>query len=231
MDEIDAIKERYQRRKKTVPANKYALTNPHILMSVQEKERKLVKMLSKNGLLPLKDRQVLEIGCGTGFNLTEFLRFGASPENIVGNDLLENRLATARASLPDSVKLICCDASELKLQPDSFDIILQSTVFTSILDDHLQVKLANTMWSLLKPGGFIIWYDFTVANPYNPDVRPMPVRKVKELFPHGEFQIRRLTLYPFLSKAVTKKFYFLYSFLNIWPFLRMHALCFIEKAN
>lgn len=111
MNEIDAIKERYKRRGSKVPADKYLLTNPHILLGVQEKERKLVKFLNKYHLIPLRDKKILEVGCGIGSNLIDFIRLGANPKNITGNDLLESRIAAARERLPNDVRLICSDAS------------------------------------------------------------------------------------------------------------------------
>lgn len=230
MDEVQEIKNRYERRKLNVPAGKYALTNPHILMNVQQKERKLVKLLHKQGMVSLSDKRILEVGCGTGSNIMEFIRFGARPENIIGNDLLENRLKTAKNNLPAGVKLLCGDASKLDLPELSFDIILQSTVFTSILSDSMKKDLAENMWRLLKPGGTIIWYDFVIANPHNPDVRAVPVREIKQLFPFADtIKIKRLTLFPFIAQKVTKRFFTPYLLLCTLP-LKMHVLCAINKS-
>lgn len=229
MNEVELIKERYQRRSNSIPKDKYLLTNPHILMSIQERERKLVRLLKKNNLCPLIDKKILEVGCGTGSNLLDLIRLGATPANLTGNDLLESRMTTAKERLPNSVRLICSDASLLNLESNYFDIILQSTVFTSILDNDLQAKISSKMWSLLKPGGYIIWYDFIHANPFNPDVRKVSLRRVRELFPYGKFTTKKLTLFPFISEFITKQFYFPYSIFNFLPFLRMHILCFIKK--
>jgi len=42
------------------------------------------------------------------------------------------------------------DAAEIDLAEGSFDIVYQSTVFTSILDNGFQQKLADRMWALDK---------------------------------------------------------------------------------
>ena len=86
------------------------------------------------------------------------------------------------------------------------------------------------MWSWLKPGGGVLWYDFTYNNPNNPDVRGMPVRRVHELFPHGRFIVRRVTLAPPISRRVCRIHPALYAVLNALPILRTHVLCWIEKA-
>lgn len=230
MDELSEIRLRYKRREDNIPPDKYALTNPHILLIVQEKERKLLKFLRKYNVLPLFDKKILEIGCGSGQNLVEFIRMGADPQKIVGNDLLENRIAAARKTLPRDVALVCGDASALDLPHQSFDIILQSTVFTSILDDKLQIKIADHMCELLKPGGIILWYDFIHANPFNKDVRAVSVKKIHTLFPNAEIDAKRLTLFPFIAEAVTKHFYFPYSIFDALPFLRMHVFCVIKEV-
>lgn len=229
MTEAEEIYNRYLRRIERIPAGKYALTNPHVLMGVQEKERRLVRMFNKNGLLPLGDKKILEIGCGTGSNILDLVRLGASPENMVGNDLLWYRLEIAQKRLPSSVRFLCCEASTLDLPRESFDIVLQSTVFASILDGVLRMRVAQKMWEVTKPGGCILWYDFIHANPNNRDVRAVSVEEVKRLFPNGRYQINKTTLFPFLSARVTHHVYFPYTLLNAFPFLRMHILCLIQK--
>jgi ubiquinone/menaquinone biosynthesis C-methylase UbiE len=229
MDEINKIKERYERRKGKKFQDKYLITNRDVLMLVQERERILVNYLHKNDMTHLENKKILEVGCGTGSNLLDFIRLGASPKNIVGNDLLEERIITASSRLPKDVTLICSDASTLVLPKKHFDIVLQSTVFTSILDNDFQKKLADHMWELTKPGGAIIWYDFMIANPYNKDVKAVSVKKVKELFPYAQINIKKITLFPFIAKAITKHTFFAYSILNKVPFLKMHILCWIKK--
>lgn len=229
MNELEKIEFRYKRREKSVLKNKYSLTHTHILLKVQELEREMIRCLKKHKMLPLNDKKILEIGCGTGQNIIEFIRMGATPENITGNDLLENRLKSAENILPKGVTLIHGDASTLELPYESFDIILQSTVFTSILDDRLKIKIANHIWELLKPDGVILWYDFIHANPYNKDVKAVSIKEIKSLFPYSNISIKRLTLFPFIAESLTKHFYLPYHLLNIFPFLKMHVLCVIKK--
>lgn len=231
MNETENIKERYSRRAGKDFKNRYMMTNRDILLKVQERERILVNFLHRNNMLPLESKKILEVGCGTGTNLLDFIRLGANPENIVGNDLLEQRIRTASSRLPEDVKLICGDASTLELPENYFDIVLQSTVFTSILDDDFQNKLAKHMWELTKPGGVIIWYDFVLANPHNKDVKAVPLKRVREMFPGAEVKVKRATLFPFIAQKVTKRTFFAYSILNKIPLLKMHIFCWIKKPE
>lgn len=228
--EIDKIIDNYKRRF-DIPENRYSRLNPAVNLSAQERQRVLIDLLSQIGLKTLADVAVLEVGCGSGSNLLELIEFGATPAMLVGNELLVERLAVARARLPSSVQLLAGDASQLDLPAATFDIVYQSTVFSSILDDNLQLSLAKKMWSLVKPGGGILWYDFIFNNPNNPDVRGVSVGRIKELFPFAKFKVRRVTLAPPISRRLVPLSTHLYGIFNSFPFLRTHVLCYLEKKS
>ena len=113
----------------------------------------------------------------------------------------------------------------------SQDIVFVSTVFSSLLDDAFQQRLADAMWRWLKPGGAVLWYDFTVDNPRNPDVRGVPLARVQALFPQGHVQARRVTLAPPLARAVCRVHPALYGVFNALPLLRTHVLAWVAKPR
>jgi ubiquinone/menaquinone biosynthesis C-methylase UbiE len=227
-DEIQNIALRYERRA-NLPANRYARLNPAVNAVVQERQTALIRLFSSLGINDLSSLKVLEVGCGSGANLLELLQLGAAPENLVGNELLEDRLTSARQRLPQATALFAGDASQLPLPDSSFDMVYQSTVFSSILDDDLQASLAGKMWRLAKSGGGVLWYDFTFNNPSNPDVRGVTVRRIRELFPRGEYFVQKVTLAPPIARRVVPVHPALYSVFNALPFLRTHVLCYIKK--
>lgn len=229
VDEAQQVVERYERRKKLDQASLYSPLKADVYMGVQEKERALVRWIDCAGLEPVGSRRVLEIGCGSGSNLMQLIRLGFDPRNLVGNELLPDRAEAARYHVPEATRIISGDASELDLPKNSFDVVYQSTVFSSILDDGFQQKLSSRMWSLVKPGGCVLWYDFTYDNPRNPDVRGVTLGRVKELFPHADIVSWRLTLAPPISRRVTRIHPCLYTVFNLLPFLRTHILCWIKK--
>ena len=226
--ELDAIRERYARRA-SLPVDRYSRFNPEVLARVHERQRATASLLAAHGIRSLEGRDLMEIGCGNGGNLIEFIQLGAAPERLVGNDLLAERLAHARKLLPGSVRLFAGDASALPFSEASFDIVYQSTVFSSILDDALQVRLAEAMWPWVRPGGGVLWYDFTVDNPSNHDVRGVPLGRVQALFPKGRISARRLTLAPPIGRRVCRIHPAAYHWFNVLPFLRTHVLCWIQK--
>ena len=142
-DEIQAVRQRYARRAgHPEVARYYDPLDQYVCLATQERERALVRCLRHSGLALLAERRALEVGCGSGGNLLELIRLGFRPSNLVGNELLEDRLVQARERLPAAVTLLCGDAAALDLPDESFDVVLQSTVFTSILDDAFQERLA-----------------------------------------------------------------------------------------
>lgn len=226
--EAQAVRERYARRG-SKPDYRYSYFNPEVLLSAQERERVFVRALLKAGMQFVEYKKVLEIGCGSGGGLMQFMKLGFRPENLAGIELLEERIAAARNLLPLSVRLFGGDACELEMGVEKFDLVFQSTVFSSILDLVVQRSLAARMWDLLKPGGCVLWYDFIYDNPRNPDVAGVPISRVRELFPHGELKFWRVTLAPPISRKVARIHPALYYFFNAFPMLRTHVVCLIQK--
>jgi SAM-dependent methyltransferase len=221
MTELDQIAQRYARRD---AGDRYSLLRPEVWQMWQERQRELLKLLAGRPGLPA-DWRATEVGCGAGGNLLDLLRLGLLPAHLSGIELLAERLAAARAALPDGVRLLAGDASSADIAAASQDLVLQSTVFSSILDDALQQRVADAMWRWLKPGGAVVWYDFTVDNPRNPDVRGVPLKRVRQLFPQGRLTARRVTLAPPLARAWPAA----YGLFNLIPWLRTHRLVLIDK--
>ena len=229
--EVEQIKDRYARRATSASGGRYDLVNPAVYMSVQERERTLLRWIRNCGIAPLASRRLIEIGCGTGHNLLDFLRFGFLPSNLVGNELLPERVEAARRVLPSELCIVPGDAMDLHLPEGSFDVVYQSTVFTSILDRDFQQALAARMWTWVKPGGGVLWYDFTFDNPRNPDVAGVPVRRIKALFPEGRLTCWRVTLAPPLARLLTRVHPALCTLVNSMSFLRTHVLCWVKKER
>jgi SAM-dependent methyltransferase len=225
--EPEALAQRYARRRGL--EDRYSLLRPEVWQTVQERQRAIIGLFVEHGLTDLAALRVVEVGCGAGGNLLELLRLGLQPQNLCGIELLGDRAQAARRVLPPQVRVIEGDAAAQAIEPASVDIVLQSTVFSSLLDPAFQQRLAQAMWGWVRPGGGVLWYDFTVDNPRNPDVRGVPVTRVRELFPQGRCSFRRVTLAPPLARAVCRVHPALYRALNSLPWLRTHVLGWIGK--
>jgi ubiquinone/menaquinone biosynthesis C-methylase UbiE len=200
-DNVERIRAEYQRRQREVPPDFYALYQPSNLYIHHGQVRALLWALRTANLLPLKDCRILEVGCGRGNWLSVFEDFEAQRGHLAGIDL-------------DAARVACClqrfagadvrvgDASKLPWGDGQFDIVFQSTVFTSILDIGMKRAVAREMLRVLKPQGAILWYDFHVNNPRNPHVRGVGRREIQSLFPGCRMALRRVTLAPPLARRL-----------------------------
>jgi len=229
--EAEKVIERYGRRTPVDRDERYSMLRPEVLLSSQERMRAIAQLLSRNVSVPLSALRLLEIGCGVGNNLLELIRLGFDPANIVANELQPQRAAQARHNLPAACQVLEGDATALPFAAESFDIVYQSTVFTSVLEAAFQQRLADRMWSWVKPGGAVLWYDFVYDNPRNPDVRGVSISRIRQLFPAAAFTVRRVTLAPPISRRVCRVHPYAYHCFNIVPWLRTHIVCWIEKKR
>jgi hypothetical protein len=85
------------------------------------------------------------------------------------------------------------------------------------------------MWRVLKPGGAVLWYDFFVDNPRNRDVKGMPEKEIRRLFPAGQLHLRRTTLAPPLARRLVPLSWTLAALLEGARVLNTHYAALIEK--
>ncbi|WP_374567941.1 class I SAM-dependent methyltransferase [Ideonella sp.] len=209
--------------------DRYSLLQPDVWQLVHERQRAILQGLARRGWHDPAALTLTEVGCGAGGNLLEFLRAGFTAGHLTGCELLPERLAMARACLPEAVALWPGDAVAAPVVPASQDLVLQATVFSSLLDDAAQQRLADAMWRWVRPGGVVLWYDFTVDNPHNRAVRGVPLARLRQLFPQGRVQHQRITLAPPLARRVARVHPSLYTVFNTLPLLRTHLLAWIDK--
>ncbi len=166
---------------------------------------------------------LLEIGAGNGTNAEIFLNLGFKIQHIYFNELLPERIEAIKSNYPNNTVY---EGNAIEIPIDrKFDIIFQSTVFTSILNTEDRKKLADRMLNLLNPNGMILWYDFIYNNPKNKNVRKVDVSELKSLFSKSDkIYHKKITLAPPIGRKV-KQFYKLF---NV-PFLRSHILAIIKK--
>jgi ubiquinone/menaquinone biosynthesis C-methylase UbiE len=165
---------------------------------LDQRRRDVQRLLSRHGFDDLGGRSILELGCGSGGVLFECLSLGAARQHLHGTDLLPDRLGAARVRLPH-VHLTCADGQRLPYKSEAFDVVLQYTVFTSVLDDEVRAGLAREMLRVLRRPGLILWYDFWL-NPTNRQTRGIRAAEIRRLFPGCRHDFRRITLAPPLAR-------------------------------
>ena len=191
---------------------------------MQEVERGMLAALNEHPSTPLADAQVLEIGCGTGVWLRELIKWGARPQHVCGVDLITDRITEARRVCPTGVTLQCANAAALEFEDSSFDVVMQSMLFSSVLSVEMRQRIAREMLRVVRPTGLILWYDYHVNNRRNADVRRVTHAEIRQLFGSCSIHLRRLTLAAPLARLVAPRSTALYRALNSIPILRTHYL-------
>jgi len=227
--EVLRIRAAYARRNNAVPRDRYSFFKEENLLSHVELLREILRLLRRSRHAGLEQMKILDVGCGRGFWLRQFIQWGAKPENLFGVDVLEERIQAGKELCPSGVKLELADASDLDFENNTFDLILQFTVFTSILNQQMKQEVAAEMSRVLKPGGAILWYDYFVSNPYNPDVRGVTRKEILQLFPELSIFLKRITLAPPLGRAIGPFSPVLYRAMSILKPLCTHYLGLFEK--
>ena len=216
--EAEQMQTRYDKRKQLDQSSLNYKLYDHLIRA--EREEKFIRFLHQHKV-NLREAVCLEIGAGTGGNLGFFFRLGAKPGNVFANELLPDRQQHLREHFPH-VQLIPGDATELNMAR-RFDVILVSTVFSSVLDNAAREQLAKAIASFLSERGVLLWYDFVYDNPKNPDVKGMPLRDVKQMFsPLKISGTYNVTLLPPLGRMFPNQYHLLNGLL---PFLRTHVAC------
>lgn len=196
---------------------------------ISDRQKNILDLLSSTHIADLVDLRILEIGCGTGGVINEFIHLGAMPTRIVGIDLLLDRLQQASTDLPDC-SWINANGQQLPFQDENFDLLLQFTAFSSILDPGTKNDMAAEMLRVLKPGGNILWYDF-IWNPTNPQTKGIGFKEIKSLFPACEFTPLRITLAPPLTRLLLPRFPRFVNWLSSLKLLNSHLLVWIQKPD
>jgi SAM-dependent methyltransferase len=153
--ELDRIRDAYARRD-AGGASPYSFANPTYQLHVQELEWRLLRTLDA-----LAGSSVLDVGCGSGDMLQRLVELGAA--SGTGIDLMEERVEAGRRLYPN-LDLRAGDAAELPFEDGSFDLVLQLTCLSSVLEDDVRARIGAEMWRVTRPGGAVVSYD----------MRPLP---------------------------------------------------------
>jgi SAM-dependent methyltransferase len=162
-------------------------------------------LFSTLALAPLGERRLLDAGCANGKWLEICCRrWGARQIHCFGNDGREDRWREWRQTNPGAeITFVLKATHELDFAAQSFNVVHQSMMLSSIVDSETRTRTAEVLWRLLGPNGILISYDFWL-NPLNSGTVGIDWTELQRLFPDGrKVYARSLTLAPPLGRKLT----------------------------
>ena len=230
LDDLARLREEYEDRKHRLMGNDvYSWFNLSNLFAIQGRQRAVLQALKKQGYIDLSNLRILEMGCGNGGELTGYLGYGALPKNLFGVDLLPDRLNFASNRLPDS-NIINADGQSLPFKSNSFDLVLQYTAISSVLEPELRRNIFDDMLRVLKPDGLILSYDFWL-NPTNKQTRGLGLNEIRSSFPNCHLDYKKITLAPPIARRLVPISWLLSAFLEKSSIFNTHYLVTIRPKS
>tara|TARA_B100000315_G_scaffold156629_1_gene145138 strand:+ start:9368 stop:10156 length:789 start_codon:yes stop_codon:yes gene_type:complete len=141
---------------------------------------RLTKTINKAvDLLPDNHCKILDLGCGTGYLLLEFLQRGFE---ITGLDLSQEMIAALKEKIPANLKakatLISSNASDyLKQKKEVFSLISMSAFLHHLFDYEAVLKATC---SALRKGGILLIFFEPIKQPIDNGVRYFFHKLLKE---------------------------------------------------
>jgi len=159
------------------------LSNPEVTFQTFAFDRANIRAL-RHMQIERESVKLLDVGCGTGASLVQFIRLGFKPENLAGVDPSAERIAQAKASYP-TVEFRRESGEATTFADSTFDIAFESTLFMMLTSDDVARRVAAEMIRVTRSGGYIMLADWRYARKKSPDHRAMSSARISSLFEVG----------------------------------------------
>ena len=191
-----------------------------------ERDKYLRKIAEKENILS-ENKEILDFGCGEGFVMDLFNKWGASPHFLTGVDISDKRISNAKLIFP-KFNFFLIDNS-LPFEDEKFSAIIVSTVFSSIRNNQERAFWASELTRVLKSNGVIIFYDMKINNPFNAKTKKVLLSDLKDLFNGYEINHWTLTVWPHFARLISKFSIKSYSVMTKFKFLHTHFIASLVK--
>lgn len=229
-DEVARIRAVYSARDRGGAPDRYAWWRPAARLQLAQRDFAVARQLRESLGTDLTQLTALDVGCGTGSFLRTLAEWGANPSQLVGSELLADRLETARLLGPPGVHWHLGPIGSLPEQPQ-FKLVSALTVFSSVVSPGVRAALAEQMWMRVAPGGCLLVFDLRYDNPSNSDVCRVSRTEMSRWWPHGRHRYRTVLLAPpvlrMLAPVSPTAAWLLH---GLVPLLRSHFVLTVKKA-
>jgi ubiquinone/menaquinone biosynthesis C-methylase UbiE len=220
MSDQERIRDTYRAYEATGRQRLWDLRNRGFARLARDRDAAVQELLARS--LPGGSARLLDVGCGDGTLIGTVLRRWPDVD-ATGVDLLADRIDEARRSVPDATFAVA-SADGLPFDPATFDVATAITLFSSIPSADMERSAAAEIGRVLRPGGWLVWYDLRYDNPSNPEVHGVSSRRLGELFPGWGQHVRSITMAPPIARRLGPLTSTAYPILNAIPPLRSHLV-------
>jgi SAM-dependent methyltransferase len=180
----------------------YAWHRPEVMAHAAAHSRVAGALLAATVGPELGGLRIVDVGCGSGGFLRQLISWGADPSLLSGTEYQQERLDQASRVTAAGVRW---HLGDLDVFADGgVDLVVANTVFSSILDEGARHVLAGEMWRILRPGGWLMLFDFRYNNPRNPQVRKVTRAQLRHYWPARASHYRTVLLAPPLGRALAR---------------------------
>lgn len=217
--ELERIRAQYADYEQTGRYGLWDLRNPGFERLVRERDARLMELLRESiG----SEGPVLDLGAGSG-RLAGVARTSGVSREWVGVDIDESALEAARVEYPWA-KFVVASADELPMADSSVGAVIASVLFSSLPSPEFEAAVASEIGRVLRPDGWLIWYDLRYDNPSNPGVHGLDLRAIQRLFSGWDIQLSTTSLLPPLARRLGPATPIAYPVLHAIPVLRSHLI-------
>jgi len=220
MTEQDRIRETYRAYETSGRDRLWDLRNDGYARLSADRDRAVLELLARS--LPGTKANFLDVGCGNGTLIGTVI--GRWPDvEATGLDLQPDLIDEARIGVPDATFEVG-SADDLPFPDASFDVVSAITLFSSIPTTDMERAAATEVARVLRPGGWLVWYDLRYDNPNNPAVHGISVKHLGTLFPGWRPDVHSISLAPPIARRLGPTTTLVYPLLHAVPPLRSHLV-------
>jgi SAM-dependent methyltransferase len=218
--ELEIIKARYAEYDQRDRYHLWSLSNPGFSRLVHERDREITRLIRLSA--PDMDGRLVDIGSGSS-RLAGVAHDLGVHISWLGIDIDQRAVADSADAYPwASFDVASADA--IPAGAESVDIVLASVLFSSLPSAAFELAVATEIRRVLRPGGWLIWYDLRLRNPTNRSVHGITRRRLAELFPGWEAEVRSFSLAPPIARRLGRLTPVMYPLLHSVPVLRSHLM-------